>query len=132
MMNFYHFNMSDVKSFGFTKEQRRELLTNTDGGIHRIASFQAGDKVRIKDCPETNRTWSQQVLPVGMILTVKDSGLNFVRFINPIPGSIKYVPFLQIAVEDVEFCSGEAGTHPCHCPPENFQFNGVGCQCGGI
>jgi hypothetical protein len=37
-----------------------------------------------------------------------------------------------ILLDDIEPISDSEGVRKCHCPPENFRLNGVGCQCGGV
>jgi hypothetical protein len=91
--------------------------------------YRAGDKVRFKDCHDNCRNYSGHIIPVGTVMEVVEVLMYPInlRVINPIPLFCDTVPFLYVPIKDIELF----GPHVCHCPPENFRFNGIGCRCGG-
>lgn len=93
-----------------------------------MPDFKPGDKVRILPCSERERNWSMiggPIFPEGEILTVSE---KTTKLLDCVPFRYDGRTFL-IYKSNVELVTNSR--HKCHCPVENFRWNGLGCVCGG-
>jgi hypothetical protein len=100
----------------------------SDVNVGGYEMYRAGEKIRLKESGAGHRSWfcdkGTFTLPVGKILEVYEDQVDIesVRVISPFPDILRTLLIESGIIEYVP---------PCTCPPQNFYFNGVGCQCGG-